>query len=60
MKDLEDGGKEYVRDFDYVVICNGHYSVPRIPEVKGQELFKGEQIHSVKYRKADQFSGKWI
>lgn len=46
------------RSFDFVAICNGHYYDPITSVIKGQEVFKGEQIHSVQYRKAEKFRGK--
>lgn len=44
--------------FDFVAICSGHYKVPRIPQIKGMDLFKGQQMHSVKYRRAEPFRGE--
>ena len=32
--------------FDAVVVANGHYSEPRVPEFPGAERWTGEQIHS--------------
>lgn len=32
--------------FDYVVVCNGVFSTPKIPHVVGQELFEGTVLHS--------------
>lgn len=42
-------------EFDAVMICNGHYSVPYIPEIKGIEEFKGFVQHSKVYRSADAY-----
>lgn len=44
--------------FDYVMVCNGHYSYPMVPEIVGRGSFQGLQIHSHDYRKADQFQGQ--
>lgn len=55
--DLQSKVKE-TREFDFVAICNGHFNQPRMVAVKGQELFKGDQIHSVKFRKAKQLQGE--
>lgn len=49
-----------VKYFDFVIICNGHYSLPNVVDVKGQERFRGEQIHSVKYRNAEPYRGKSV
>src|SRR5512147_786880 len=32
--------------YDYVVICNGVFSTPKIPRIAGQELFEGALFHS--------------
>ncbi|XP_050231239.1 flavin-containing monooxygenase FMO GS-OX-like 3 isoform X1 [Mercurialis annua] len=36
--------------FDAVVVCNGHYTEPRIAEIPGVNLWPGKQIHSHNYR----------
>lgn len=46
-----------VKDFDSVIICNGHYNQPTIPKFEGQEKFRGEIFHSHKYRSAKRFTG---
>lgn len=46
--------------FDAVVVANGHYSEPRVPEFPGAERWPGEQIHSHNYRKPDAFAGKRV
>lgn len=43
--------------FDYVFVCNGHYTLPYVPEINGKETFVGKQIHSHNYRKPDTFEG---
>ena len=35
--------------FDSVIVCNGHYEEPYIPNIKNMSLFKGKCIHSSKY-----------
>jgi hypothetical protein len=51
--------KEY---FDAVVVANGHYSVPYVPEIKGlQEVARrwpGSVIHTKGYRGRDAYRGK--
>jgi len=39
-------GSEEVLDFDFVVVCNGVFSTPRIPAVDGMERFAGRIVHS--------------
>lgn len=46
--------------FDAVLICNGHYSAPNMPRFEGQEMFKGKQIHSHDYRKAEDFRDETV
>lgn len=41
-------------NFDAVLICNG-FSVPKMPKIPGQDIFKGKQMHSHDYRKAKVF-----
>ncbi|ELU06178.1 hypothetical protein CAPTEDRAFT_212147 [Capitella teleta] len=53
-------GKEEHHEFDAVVVCNGHYSVPLIPKIKGLEGFKGQVMHSHNYRHPEDFSGKRV
>lgn len=46
--------------FDAVIICTGHYSSPRVPELPGAEHFQGEISHSHNYRTPAEFSGKRV
>ncbi|KAI0233547.1 Flavin-containing monooxygenase FMO GS-OX5 [Lamellibrachia satsuma] len=41
--------------FDCVMVCNGHYSVPMIPSLPGQKDFKGLLMHSHNYRHPEVF-----
>lgn len=43
--------------FDAVFICNGHYSVPKIPNIPGADQFKGKILHSHNFRSAEKFRG---
>ena len=36
--------------FDAVVVANGHYNEPRVPEFDGAETWPGERMHSLEYR----------
>jgi len=44
-----------VRDFDLVVVANGHYREPRWPVIPGLDEWKasGKVEHSIKYRRPD-------
>lgn len=46
--------------FDAVIICIGHYSTPRLPKIKGQEIFKGYCIHSHDYRIKSPYKNKKV
>ncbi|KAL3738002.1 hypothetical protein ACJRO7_019521 [Eucalyptus globulus] len=48
------GGKEE-EVFDAVVVCNGHYTEPRIAEIPGIDLWPGKQMHSHNYRTPEPF-----
>ncbi|KAK6158011.1 hypothetical protein DH2020_005325 [Rehmannia glutinosa] len=48
----EDGDDEV---YDAVVVCNGHYTEPRIAEIPGIDEWPGKQIHSHNYRVPDPF-----
>lgn len=47
-------------DFDAIIVCNGHYSVPNIPNCLGLDSFKGNTMHSHDYRSPKSFTGKTI
>jgi hypothetical protein len=46
--------------FDAVVVCNGHYSEPNLPQVEGAATFPGLQMHSHNYRQPDGFRGQTV
>ncbi|KAG8224381.1 hypothetical protein J437_LFUL005203 [Ladona fulva] len=57
IKDLKKGAIE--EDvFDAVMVCNGHYSVPNVPDIPGIQDFKGSVIHSHVFRVSDPYRGK--
>ncbi|XVF51690.1 hypothetical protein PTKIN_Ptkin04bG0204900 [Pterospermum kingtungense] len=41
--------------YDAVVVCNGHYTEPRIAEIPGINLWPGKQMHSHNYRVPEPF-----
>lgn len=49
-----------LRNFDAIMVCNGHYFDPYIPTITGIESFPGLILHSHAYRKPDEFSGKTV
>ncbi|KAL8552771.1 hypothetical protein ACS0TY_001453 [Phlomoides rotata] len=48
-----EGGDDEV--YDAVVVCNGHYTEPRIAEIPGIDEWPGKQIHSHNYRVPEPF-----
>lgn len=53
-EDVETKKREEL-EFDAVMVCNGHYSVPHVPEIEGIENFKGLIQHSKAYRSAEAY-----
>ncbi|KAI9137235.1 hypothetical protein BKA69DRAFT_1099029 [Paraphysoderma sedebokerense] len=45
---------------DAVIIGNGHYQSPYIPEIPGLQSFTGTILHSKFYRRPDSFKGKSV
>ncbi len=43
-----------------VLVCNGHYSLPRIPVLPGTNCFNGKITHSHNYRTPGRFAGKRV
>lgn len=46
--------------YDFIYVCNGHYTEPDMPKIEGMELYQGQQMHSHLYRRAEKFKGKNI
>ncbi|GAA0175438.1 oxygenase [Lithospermum erythrorhizon] len=46
--------------FDAVVVCNGHYTEPRIADIPGIHSWPGKQIHSHNYRSPEAFQGQVV
>ncbi|XP_049403717.1 flavin-containing monooxygenase FMO GS-OX-like 2 isoform X4 [Solanum stenotomum] len=46
--------------FDSVVICNGHYTVPRVANIPGIKNWPGKQIHSHNYRVPEPFKDQTV
>ncbi|PIL23504.1 hypothetical protein GSI_14816 [Ganoderma sinense ZZ0214-1] len=55
------GGEETI-GFDLVLVANGHFRVPRIPEVKGlaEWIAKGKVTHTAWYRRPENYTGKLL
>ena len=46
--------------FDYVFVCNGHYSAPIYPTIAGVDSFRGRALHSHYYRKPYSFKDEVV
>ncbi|KAJ4712812.1 Flavin-containing monooxygenase [Melia azedarach] len=46
--------------YDAVVVCNGHYTQPRIAEIPGINSWPGKQMHSHNYRVPEPFTDQVI
>ncbi|KAI3409657.1 Flavin-containing monooxygenase, partial [Psidium guajava] len=55
MRDGGGGGSREEEVFDAVVVCNGHFTEPRIAEIPGVDLWPGKQMHSHNYRTPEPF-----
>lgn len=47
--------EEQEESYDAVVVCNGHYTEPRIADIPGVDAWPGKQMHSHSYRVPDPF-----
>lgn len=34
-------GQKFEDDYEYVIVGNGHFSKPNVPNIPGEQLFKG-------------------
>ncbi|KAL6897685.1 hypothetical protein GGI43DRAFT_99252 [Trichoderma evansii] len=61
---LQDADVWWEEIFDAVILANGHYSVPTIPNVKGLneyiEKFPGHVVHSKTYRSASSYKSQKV
>lgn len=46
--------------FDAVVVATGHYSQPRLPTIKGMDVWKRKQMHSHVYRIPEPFRNQVV
>lgn len=56
VKDLVNNVSE-TNIYDAVLVANGHFSVPNIPEIPGTSEFNGKIIHSHDFRDAEKYRG---
>lgn len=59
-----DTSEWYTESFDYVVVANGHYTVPYIPHIKGlakyNAKFPTHLSHAKSFRELDEFKDKQV
>lgn len=48
------------REFDHVVVANGHFSTPNVPYFEGFDTFNGRVLHAHDFRDAVEFRDKNI
>jgi dimethylaniline monooxygenase (N-oxide forming) len=46
--------------FDFVVVCNGVFSQPHVPQIPGQDRFKGQVLHSSQIADSRALDGKRV
>ncbi|TVU31760.1 hypothetical protein EJB05_23460, partial [Eragrostis curvula] len=52
---LGDKGSGEEEVYDAVVVCNGHYTEPRVAVIPGVDAWPGKQMHSHNYREPEPF-----
>lgn len=52
---LGEKGEQDEEVYDAVVVCNGHYSEPRVASIPGADAWPGKQMHSHNYRVPEPF-----
>jgi dimethylaniline monooxygenase (N-oxide forming) len=55
-----DGTDTETDDFDFVVVCNGVFSKPYVPRLRGHDGFAGLWIHSSEFTDAKVLEGKRV
>ncbi|XP_059164840.1 uncharacterized protein LOC131947629 [Physella acuta] len=53
-------GVEQTQTFNAVLLCNGHYAKPLVPDIPGVNSFPGQVTHSHDYRRTDGCDGKVV
>ncbi|CAG4953553.1 unnamed protein product [Parnassius apollo] len=53
-------GEEYEEEYDFVIVGSGHHSKPNMPEIPGEQQFKGTIIHSHDYREPEVFKNRRV
>lgn len=51
-------GKTHHEDFEHVILANGMFSIPNMPQLNVSEKFRGTQIHSAGYKQNIDFTNQ--
>ncbi|KAJ7959883.1 Flavin-containing monooxygenase [Quillaja saponaria] len=60
VKSKSRGGVGVDEIYDAVVVCNGHYTEPRLADIPGINIWPGKQMHSHNYRIPDPFKDQVV
>ncbi|XP_021901815.1 flavin-containing monooxygenase FMO GS-OX-like 4 [Carica papaya] len=60
VRSKEKGGGGGDEIYDAVVVCNGHYTEPRVADIPGIKSWPGKQMHSHNYRVPDPFQDQVV
>ncbi|MDK1286001.1 NAD(P)-binding domain-containing protein [Pseudoalteromonas umbrosa] len=52
--------EEQTKEFDMVAVCSGHFQKPKLPELPGLDMYRGEIEHSNDYRDKHKYAGKRV
>lgn len=55
-----DGGIDRDEIYDAVVVCNGHFTEPRLAAIPGMDAWPGKQMHSHNYRVPEPFQDQVV
>ncbi|MFW6052002.1 MAG: flavin-containing monooxygenase [Myxococcota bacterium] len=56
----KDGSGKRAAPYDFVVVCNGVFSEPYVPEIEGREPFEGNVLHSCELLEPERLRGKAV
>ncbi|XP_030828992.1 flavin-containing monooxygenase FMO GS-OX-like 2 isoform X1 [Strongylocentrotus purpuratus] len=62
VRDVEnrESGGPVTSHYDAVMVCNGHYALPKIPDMDELDTFSGQILHSHNYRHPETFKDQSI
>lgn len=60
VRPVDDSGGLETHDFDFVVVCNGVFSKPYVPRLRGRKRFAGLPIHSSEVADAEVLKEKRV